>query len=137
MPTRGEDGPTQLLAHDPTDGVYPSTATTYTPMEVRDPQRLLFVAGTMGLDPGGAPGATLAEQLDLVWSNIRTILGSAGMTVDDIVRLTSYLRDASYAEANAAARVKALGGRAVPTTAIVAETLADAWLVEIEVIAAG
>jgi 2-iminobutanoate/2-iminopropanoate deaminase len=127
----------QLLAHDPTVGVYPSTADYVHAMEVRDPQRLLFVAGTMGLDPGGAPGATLAEQLDLVWSNIRTILSSAGMTVDDIVRLTSYLRDASYAEANAAARVEALGGRAVPTTAIVAETLTDDWLVEIEVIAAG
>jgi 2-iminobutanoate/2-iminopropanoate deaminase len=127
----------QLLAHDPIDGVYPSTADYVHAMEVRDPQRLLFVAGTMGLDQGGVPGATLAEQLDLVWSNIRTILSSAGMTVDDIVRLTSYLRDASYAEASAAARVEALGGRTVPTTAIVAETLADGWLVEIEVIAAG
>jgi enamine deaminase RidA (YjgF/YER057c/UK114 family) len=98
---------------------------------------LLFVAGTMGLDPHGAPGATLTEQLELAWSNIRTILASAGMTVDNIVRLTSYLRDASYADANGAARVRALGGRAVPTTAIVAETLVSDWLVEIEVIAAG
>jgi enamine deaminase RidA (YjgF/YER057c/UK114 family) len=106
-------------------------------MEVRGAQRLLFVAGTMGLDPSGTPGATLTEQLDLVWSNIRAILASAGMTVDNIVRLTSYLRDASYAEANAAARVAALGGRLIPTTAIVAETLVSDWLVEIEVIAAG
>jgi enamine deaminase RidA (YjgF/YER057c/UK114 family) len=59
------------------------------------------------------------------------------MTVDNIVRLTSYLRDASYAEANAAARAAALNGRVVPTTAIVAETLVSDWLVEIEVIAAG
>lgn len=49
----------------------------------------------MGLDTAGKPGATLAEQLDLVWNNIRTILASARMTVDNIVRLTSYLRDAS------------------------------------------
>jgi enamine deaminase RidA (YjgF/YER057c/UK114 family) len=73
----------------------------------------------------------------LIWSNIRTILASADMTVANIVRLTSYLRDASYAEANAAARVAALDGRAVQTTAIVAETLVSDWLVEIEVIAAG
>ena len=59
------------------------------------------------------------------------------MTVDNIVRLTSYLRDASYAEANAAARVAALGGRVVPTTAVVVQTLDTDWLVEIEVIAAG
>jgi hypothetical protein len=37
------------------------------------------------------------------------------MTVDNIVRLTSYLRDASYAEANAVARVAALTGRVVLT----------------------
>jgi len=127
----------QLVPHSPVEGVYADTEDYVHAMEVRGAERLLFVAGTMGLDPTGAPGATLAEQLDLAWSNIRTILGSAGMTVDNIVRLTSYLRDASYAEANAAARVTALGGRLVPTTAIVAETLVSDWLVEIEVIAAG
>ncbi|MEO3860662.1 RidA family protein [Acrocarpospora sp. B8E8] len=91
----------------------------------------------MGLDPAGVPGKTLAEQLELIWSNLRAILASADMTVDNIVRLTSYLRDASYAEANAKARVAALGNRLIPTTAIVAETLVSDWLVEIEVIAAG
>lgn len=104
---------------------------------MRGAERLLFIAGTLGLDPRGVPGTTLSEQLILIWSNIRAILASADMTVDNIVRLTSYLRDASYAAANAAARVEALGGHAIPTTAIVAETLVSDWLVEIEVIAAG
>jgi 2-iminobutanoate/2-iminopropanoate deaminase len=58
------------------------------------------------------------------------------MTVDNVVRVTSYLRDAGYAEANARARVAALGARRVPTTAIVAETLEPTWLIELEVIAA-
>jgi 2-iminobutanoate/2-iminopropanoate deaminase len=127
----------QLVPHSPTEGVYSATDDYVHAMEVRGAQRLLFVAGTMGLDPNGTPGTTLDEQLALIWSNIRTILASAGMTVDNIVRLTSYLRDASYAEANAAARVAALSGRVVPTTAIVAETLLRDWLVEIDVIAAG
>ncbi len=126
----------QLVPHSPAEGIYPATDDYVHAMEVRGAQRFLFVAGTMSLDPGGTPGATLTEQLDLIWSNIRTILASAGMTVANIVRLTSYLRDSSYAEANAAARVAALGGRAVPTTAIVAQTLVSDWLVEIEVIAA-
>jgi 2-iminobutanoate/2-iminopropanoate deaminase len=103
----------QLVPHSPTEGVYPATGDYVHAMEVRS-----------------------AERLDLLWSNIRVILASAGMTVDNIVRLTSYLRDASYAEANAAARLTALGNRVVPTTAIVAETLVSDWLVEIEVIAA-
>jgi len=127
----------QLVPHSPAEGVYPATDDYVHAMEVRGAQRLLFVAGTMGLDPGGTPGTTLDEQLALIWSNIQTILASASMTVDNIVRLTSYLRDASYAEANAAARVAALSGRVVPTTAIVVETLHSDWLVEIDVIAAG
>lgn len=123
--------------HSPTEGVYAATGDYVHAMEVRDAARLVFVSGTMGLDPQGVPGAGLEEQLDLVWSNLRAILASAGMTVDNIVRLTSYLRDASYAEANARARVAALGDRLVPTTAIVAQTLDSDWLVEIEVVAAG
>ena len=127
----------EIIARSPVEGVYPASDDYVHATEVRGAERLLFVAGTMGLDADGKPGATLAEQLDLIWSNIRAILGSANMTVDNIVRLTSYLRDPSYAEANAAARVAALGGRAVPTTAIIAQTLVSEWLVEIEVVAAG
>jgi len=84
----------------------------------------------------GRTGPTLDEQLTLIWNNLRAILASAEMTVDNIVRLTSYLRDASFVEADQSARLAALGGRAIPTTAIVAQTLHEDWLVEIEVIAA-
>ncbi|QCI66198.1 RidA family protein [Phreatobacter stygius] len=126
----------KFVTHNPTAGIYPATSDYVHALEVQAPHRLLFVAGTMGLDAEGAAGKTLDEQLELIWSNIRTILASADMAVDNIVRLTSYLRDPDYAEANGAARVKALGGRRIPTTAIVAQTLVSDWLVEIEVIAA-
>jgi 2-iminobutanoate/2-iminopropanoate deaminase len=125
----------QTVAHNPTGGIYPAVGDYIHALEVRGAGRLLFVAGTMGLDPDGVAGATLADQLRLIWSNIRAILASADMTVDNVVRVTSYLRDASYADVNAEARIKALGGRLVPTTAIVVETLVSDWLVEIEVIA--
>ncbi|WP_242902739.1 RidA family protein [Actinomadura terrae] len=125
------------MPHNPTEGVYPATDDYVHALEVRDAGRLLFVSGTMGLDPAGKPGTGLQEQLELIWSNIRVILASAGMTVDNIVRLTSYLRDPVYAEANATARAAALGARRIPTTAIVATTLDSDWLVEIEAIAAG
>jgi 2-iminobutanoate/2-iminopropanoate deaminase len=126
----------ETIAHSPSDGVYAATDDYVHALEVRNAQRLLFVAGTMGLDSSGVPGISLEEQLELVWANIAAILASADMTVDNIVRLTSYLRDASYADANARARVAALRGPVVPTTAIIAETLVSDWLVEIEVIAA-
>ena len=126
----------ETIVHNPGHGIYPAVGDYVHALEVRAAGRFLYVAGTMGLDPDGVPGATLEAQLDLVWANIRVILASADMTVDNIVRVTSYLRDASYAGPNAVARVAALGGRFVPTTAIVAETLSADWLVEIEVIAA-
>jgi enamine deaminase RidA (YjgF/YER057c/UK114 family) len=126
----------ELEIRNPTDGVYAATGDYVHGLEVRAAERMLFVSGTMGLDPAGQPGATLEEQVELVWSNIRTILAAAGMTVGNVVRVTSYLRDAAYADVNAAGRNKALNGRLVPTTAIVVQTLVSDWLVEIEVVAA-
>ena len=126
----------QMIVRNPTQGIYPATSDYVHAMEVQEPKRLLYVAGTMGLDEHGVAGTNLSEQLDLIWRNIRTILASADMTVDNIVRLTSYLRDPAYAEDNAKARVKALNGRVIPTIGIVAQTLSSDWLVEIEVVAA-
>jgi 2-iminobutanoate/2-iminopropanoate deaminase len=127
----------ETVRHNPTGGVYATGPDYVHAIEVRDPGRLVYVSGTMGLDSAGVAGKTLAEQLELIWSNIRTILASADMTVQNIVRVTSYLRDPAYVEANQEARVAALEGNVVPTTAIVAQTLVEDWLVEIEVIAAG
>ena len=125
-----------LIPHNPTEGVYSTGGDWVHAMEVRNAARLLFVSGTMGLRPDFTAPTTLDEQLECVWNNLRAILASAGMTVDNIVRLTSYLRDASYAEANARARIAALGDRRIPTTAIVVQTLEPDWLIELEVIAA-
>ncbi len=126
----------RLIPHNPADGIYSTGGDWVHAMEVRGAARLLFVSGTMGLRPDFSAPPTLAEQLECVWENIRQILASAGMSVDNIVRLTSYLRDPSYAEANAQARLRALGSRRIATTAIVVQTLDPDWLVELEVIAA-
>jgi enamine deaminase RidA (YjgF/YER057c/UK114 family) len=126
----------ELIVRNPITDVYSTNPDWVHGLEVRGAERFLFVSGTMGLDDDGIAGATIEVQLDLVWRNIRTILASADMSVDNIVRLTSYLRDPSYAGANAAARCAALGTRRIPTTAIVVQTLETEWLVEIEIIAA-
>jgi enamine deaminase RidA (YjgF/YER057c/UK114 family) len=127
----------ELISHNPGDGVYSTGGDWVHALEVRGPERLLFVSGTMGLRPDFSAPPTLEEQLECVWNNLRAILASAGMTVDNIVRLTSYLRDPAYAEANAQARIAALGDRRIPTTAIVVQTLQPDWLIELEIIAAG
>ncbi|WP_064681417.1 RidA family protein [Rhizobium bangladeshense] len=127
----------EMIERNPATGIYPASPDYIHALEVGHHARLLFVSGTMGLDERGMAADSLEGQLDLIWSNLGNILASADMTVDNIVRLTSYLRDGAFVEANQNARLRALGGRAVPTTAIIVETLRDDWLVEIEVIAAG
>lgn len=121
---------------NPKDGIYPATNDYAHGICLTDAKKLVFVAGTMGLDNSGKPALTLEAQLDLIWNNIRRILADAGMTTNDIVRVTSYLTKPEFADQNAAARIVALGNRRVPTTAIIAGTLSEEWLVEIEVIAA-
>ena len=120
---------------NPSDGIYPATPDYVHAIEVNGASRQLFVSGTMGLDEHGVAPDSLDDQLVLIWSNIRRILSEAGMTVSNIVRLTSYMAKPEFAERNQAARIKALGGRTVPTTAIVVTLLDPSWLVEIEVIA--
>lgn len=120
---------------NPSDGIYPATRDYVHGMEVTGATRQLFVSGTMGLAEDGTAPASLDEQLELIWKNIRRILSEADMSVANIVRLTSYLARPEYAQKNQAARVAALNGHVVPTTAIVVTTLDLSWLVEIEVIA--
>ena len=127
----------EAIVHDPTEGVYATSPDYVHALELRGAERLLFVAGTVGLDRDGQAPETLDEQLRLIWDNLRAILASAVMSVDNVVRITSYLRDAAYAEANAAARNAALGDRRVPTTAVVTGLLSPDWFVEIELVAAG
>lgn len=126
----------EQIKHNPTQGIYAATEDYVHAVELRNVQRLLYVSGTMGLDADGVAGATLAEQLALIWKNIETILSSAGMRIENICRITSYMRDRAYASANEAARLQALGDHRVPATALVVETLSPDWLVEVEVVAA-
>lgn len=126
----------QRIVHNPDERIYPATPDYVHALEIHDPQRIVYLSGTMGLDTAGAAGRNLSEQLDLVWSNIRVILASAEMTVANIVRVTSHLRDAAFAAENQNARVTALRGNIVPTTAIVVQTLSADWLIELEIIAA-
>ena len=121
---------------NPTHDIYPATADYVHAMQVTAPTRWLFISGTMGLANDSRAAATLDGQLALIWHNIRRILQEAEMAPDNIVRVTSYLTDAAYAEANQNAREVALGHRPVATTAVIVGTLNSDWLVEVEAIAA-
>ncbi|WP_157237517.1 hypothetical protein [Planomonospora sphaerica] len=51
----------EMIVHNPAEGLYAATDDFVHAIEVRNPSRFLFIAGTMGLDSEGVPGATLEE----------------------------------------------------------------------------
>jgi 2-iminobutanoate/2-iminopropanoate deaminase len=53
--------------------------------------RWLFTAGTPGLTADGSLPTDITGQAELAWGHIVTMLGRAGMGVEDLVKVTQYL----------------------------------------------
>jgi enamine deaminase RidA (YjgF/YER057c/UK114 family) len=62
-------------------------------VEVNGPHRLVFVAGQTGVDAGGKAAQGFHAQCMQAFENIKTALASVGGSMDNVVRLTTYLTD--------------------------------------------
>ena len=105
-------------------------------MDVSGAQRLLFISGQIPVGLDGAVPAGFKDQARLVWANIKAQLEAAGMTLDNLVKVTFFLSDRKYALENREVRLEVLGDREVALTAIITGIFDAAWLLEIEAIAA-
>jgi 2-iminobutanoate/2-iminopropanoate deaminase len=114
----------------PVEGSYPQA------VEVTGPTRWLYLSGQIPVAPDGSLAAGFTAQCEQVWDNIETQLAAAGMTLDNLVKLTTFLSDRRYALENREVRVRRLAGRQPALTVIVTGIFDDAWLVEIEAVAA-
>ena len=125
-----------IVAHNPS-AVFPPYRAYCHGMEVRGESRLLFISGLNGYQ---ADGRTLPEsfeeQADLVWGHIQSIVAAAGMQLDNIVSLRTYLADPTYDEANVRMRVKYMGGHTPSSTVICCRLLDPRWKLEVEAVAA-
>ena len=99
-------------------------------------KELLFVSGQIPVDEDGAVPAAFADQCRLVWRNVEAQLRAGGVTLADIVKVTTFLSDRAYAQENSAIRQEVLAGLTPALTIIIAGIYDPAWLLEIEVIAA-
>ena len=99
----------------------------------------LYIAGQVALDPDGniVGEGDIEAQVAQVWQNLKSVLGYAGGTVDDIVKITVFTTDIAYRPAIAAARERVYPhGRYPASTFLVVQSLArPELLVEIEAIA--
>lgn len=61
----------------------------------------LFISGQLPLTPDGKMGSSVAEQTKLVLNNIKAILDSEGMSLDNVVKTTVFMTDLSkFSEMN-------------------------------------
>lgn len=97
---------------------------------------ILHMSGAVGIRPDGTISSDIAEQAEEVWRNLGVICNEAGMSLDDIVSITTYAVVGEPLAGVMAARDRALGGRRVASTLITVPALVRAeWKVEIAAIA--
>ncbi|MDQ3554638.1 MAG: Rid family hydrolase, partial [Chloroflexota bacterium] len=75
-------------------------------------------------------------QCEKVWANIAAVLGSAGLGPRHLVKVTTFLADRAFTEANGRIRRRVLGEHRPALTVVIAQLFDPAWLLEIEAIAA-
>lgn len=101
-------------------------------VEVTDANRILVISGQVGVEADGTTPVGIEEQARLVWRNLAAQLAAAGMTFDNLVKVTTIIPDAADIPASRAARAEALGDRRPASTLIVGGLANPAWKIEIE-----
>lgn len=97
----------------------------------------LYIAGQVGVNAQGITAASFEEQAELCWSNLLAVLDAAGMGIENLVKTTVLLCEASDMAAFGAVRNKVLGSHKPASTVLVVKALAKPeWQVEIEAVAA-
>jgi len=116
------------------DAYHPVAAYTQA-IEVSGASRTLYISGQIGQTRNGALPDGIAEQSRLAWQNLEAQLRAAGMTLDNLVKVTTILPDGGDVAAAREARSKALGDRKPASTLIVGGLANPAWKIEIEGVA--
>jgi 2-iminobutanoate/2-iminopropanoate deaminase len=104
--------------------------------EVTGATRVLFISGQIPVASDGSVPSDFASQCRLAWANVRTRLEAAGMTYENLAKVTVFLSDRKYRRENYEVRAEVLGDRVQPALTIIITGIYDeSWLLEIEAIA--
>lgn len=105
-------------------------------LEVLGAQRFLFISGQVPETAAGIVPPDFKTQAQLAWSNVNAQLEAAGMSMANLLKVTTFLSSRSYAMANREVRQEVLGMHCPALTVIICEIFDEKWLLEIEAIAA-
>jgi 2-iminobutanoate/2-iminopropanoate deaminase len=124
-----------ITRHNPRDVHAPSSGYSMG-LEVGQHRRLLFISGQVPEQSDGGVPEGFEAQCEQAWRNVIEVLNSAGLGVEHLVKINTFLTDKSQVVANRAIRRRMLGGHEPASTVMIAETVDGRWLLEIEAIAA-
>ena len=128
---------TMNIRHTPTSVAAPFGPYSHA-VEVPEGSRLLYISGEVGVLPDGTVPETIEAQAEACWRNIIAILADAGMGIEDLVKITTYLVRSEDVVAAGAARAKHFGDARPGSATIIVKALVNpALLIEIEAVAAG
>lgn len=106
-------------------------------VEIPASARVLHLSGQIGIAPDGKVPTDFEAQADQCWKNIKAILASAGMGVEDLVKCTHFLTRAEDVPTYGKVRARQLGeARPASTLLVIAALARPGLLVEVEAIAA-
>lgn len=117
--------------------IAPPAATYSHGVEISPNARWLYVAGQVGTKPDGTIDANIEGQAEQAWRNVMATLEGGGMSVKNLVKVTSFLTRPQDIPAYAKVRDKYLGDMRPATTMVVVQALARPnFLIEVEATAA-
>src|SRR5262249_51997657 len=98
--------------------------------------RLLFISGQIPTDAEERVPKGFEAQCRKAWANLEAQLAAAGMGINNLVKVTTFLADRNDGIVNRHIRQQVLGAHTPALTVIVAGIFESAWLIEIEAVAA-
>lgn len=105
-------------------------------VEIKGGSRQLWLSGQLGVKPDGSIDSTIEGQSEIVMSNMKEILASAGMTFDDLIRINAYMLNVGDIPKFAVVRASYIGdSKPAMTTVVVSGLAAPEWLIEVEAVA--
>lgn len=107
-------------------------------VEVPAGARFLFIAGQVPVATDGSVANTMEGQAECVWNNVQAVLKSAGMGLEDLVKMTMYVTSSEGRKIAADVRARIFGDVPMPasTGLIVKELAHPDWMIEVEAVAA-
>lgn len=105
-------------------------------LQISEFKRIVFVSGQVPMAPDGTVPEGFTEQCRRAWRNVEAQLLAADMTLQNVVKVTTFLGDRAYGKENRVVRKEFLGDLNPALTTIVCDIFDAAWLLEVEVIAA-